>query len=278
MSPRALALDWTLDGPVGSAFLVMVVAIGAVYLAAAAHGRRQDRRGRRWPRGRTACFLGGLAVLVIDLYSGIGTAADVRLSDHMLEHMLMWVVVAPLLAAGAPVRLALYALPRTGRRRLGRCLRSPVVGAVTGPAGCVTLFAAVLLVTHLPAIYGLALSNDYIHEAEHGAYLLTSLLVWAPVIGVDPLPHRPGPRGRLACMIVCMVPMVLVAVWLTIASHPVYGRYAASLGPAALRDQRLAATIMWVGGLPALAVPVLGRLRIPWRPAFRQVRSQRANA
>jgi Cytochrome c oxidase caa3 assembly factor (Caa3_CtaG) len=114
MSPCALALDWSLDGSVGAAFLVVVLATGLLYLEAVAHGQRRDHRGRCWPRNRTACFLAGLTVLVLDLYSGIGTEAETRLSVHMVEHMVMWVVVAPLLTAGAPVRLALYSLPRSG--------------------------------------------------------------------------------------------------------------------------------------------------------------------
>ena len=265
MNLRALALDWSLDGPVGAAFVVLVVAVGVLYLGAAARGRRLDRRGRRWPWRRTACFLGGLAVLVIDLYSGIGTGADTRLSVHMLEHMVMWVIVAPLLVAGAPVRLALYALPRAGRRRLGRYLRSRPVAAVTSPFGSVALFCAVLLVTHLPAVYGLALSNDYVHEAEHTLYLVTAVLVWAPLLGVDPLPHRPGSGGQFACMVACMVPMGIVALWLGVAASPVYGHYVQSLGPAALHDQREAATVMWVGCLAAFAVPALRLIPIPQR-------------
>ena len=265
MNLRALALDWSLDGPVGAAFVALVVAVGVLYLGAAARGRRLDRRGRRWPWRRTACFLGGLAVLVIDLYSGIGTGADTRLSVHMLEHMVMWVIVAPLLVAGAPVRLALYALPRAGRRRLGRYLRSRPVAAVTSPFGSVALFCAVLLVTHLPAVYGLALSNDYVHEAEHALYLVTAVLVWAPLLGVDPLPHRPGSGGQFACMVACMVPMGIVALWLGVAASPVYGHYVQSLGPAALHDQREAATVMWVGCLAAFAVPALRLIPIPQR-------------
>ena len=215
---------------------------------------------------------------MLDLYSGIGTEADARLSIHMVEHMVMWVAVAPLLIAGAPVRLALYSLPRSGRRRLARCLRSGAVSAVTGPVGSVSLFCAVVLVTHLPAVYGLALSNDYAHEAEHGLYLLTALLVWAPLLGVDPLPHRPGPRGQLACMIACMLPMALVATWLASASQPVYGHYLQALGPSALHDQRVAATIMWAGGIPAFAVPALRGLRPPQRRRLQQVRSHRLPA
>lgn len=276
MSLHALALDWSSDGPVGATFLVLVLALAVLYLLAAEQGRRRDRRGRRWPPGRTACFLAGLIVLVVDLYSGIGTEADVRLSVHMLEHMIMWLVAAPLLAAGAPVRLALYALPREGRRALGRCLRSRPVSLLTGPAGSVGLFSAVLLVAHLPAVYGLALSNDYVHELEHGLFLLTSLLVWAPLLGVDPLPHRPTPRGQLACMVACMVPMAVVAAWLSSAPSPVYGHYAGLLGPSALHDQRVAATIMWVAGLPAFAVPALTRLHVPRRAGSARLRSHGA--
>ncbi len=260
MSLRTLAVDWSLDGPTGVAFLVAVLAAAAIYLLAAARGRRHDRRGRPWPARRTVCFFGGLGLLLIDLYSGIGTEADVRLSVHMVEHMTMWLLVAPLLAAGAPVRLALYALAPPGRRRLGRWLRLPWVSAATGPVGSVSLFSAVLLIAHLPAVYGLALSNDYVHELEHGLFLLASLLVWAPVLGVDPLPHRPTARGQLVCMVACMVPMAVVAAWLSIAPSPVYGHYLGTLGPAALHDQRLAGMIMWVGGLPAFAVPAVMRL------------------
>jgi cytochrome c oxidase assembly factor CtaG len=278
MSVRALAIDWSLDGPVGAAFLALTVAIGALYLVAAGAGRRRDRRGRSWPRGRTACFLAGLAILVLDLYSGVGSLADTWLSVHMVEHMVMWVLVAPLLAAGAPVRLALYSLPRAGRFRLARWLRSPLVAALTGGIGAVTLFWAVLVLTHLPPVYGLALSNDYAHEAEHALYLFTALLVWAPLVGADPLPHRPGTRGQLACMAACMVPMGLIALWLATAPIPVYGHYLDAAGTAALRDQRIAATIMWAGCLPAFAVPALRLIPFPQRRRAQHVRSHRVAA
>jgi cytochrome c oxidase assembly factor CtaG len=274
MSLRAFALDWSLGGPFGAAFLLLAFAAGALYLGAVAEGRRRDRRRRRWPRRRTACFLGGLTILVLDLYSGVGAQADTWLSVHMVEHMVMWVVVAPLLAAGAPVRLALYSLPRAGRYRLARWLRSRPVAAVTGPVWSVVAFCAVLLLTHVPAVYGLALRNDYAHEAEHALYLLAALLVWAPVVGADPLPHRPGRRGQLACVIACMAPMIVIAVWLGTASWPVYGHYVHALGPVALRDQRIAAAIMWAGCLPAFATPALKRVRIPQR-AWRAIEPSR---
>jgi putative membrane protein len=277
MSLRALALDWSLDGQVGTSFLVLVVAVGALYLVAAARGHQRDRRRRRWPWRRTALFLGGLAALVIDLYSGIGTEADVRLSVHMVEHMVMWVVVAPLLAAGAPVRLAFFALPRDGRRRLARWLRSPAVSALTRPTVTVMAFSGVLLLSHVPSVYGLTLRNDYVHEIEHGLYLFTAVLMWASILRVDPLPHRPSARGELACMIGCMLPMAMIALWLGTARDPVYGHYLGTLGGSALADQRLAATIMWFGGLPAFAVPALARMHARYVPRGEEMPLPSAN-
>lgn len=56
--------------------------------------------------------------------------------------------------------------------------------------------------------------------------------------------------------------MLVIALWLSLAPGAVYGHYVSTLGPAAVHDQRLAAAIMWIGGLPAFAVPVLARVRI----------------
>lgn len=260
MSPRGLITEWSIDGAVGLALAMATVALGGLYLVAAAVGTRRDRRGRRWPRRRTSCFLAGLTVLLLDLYSGVGTEADSRLSAHMLEHMIIWLVVAPLLVGGAPVRLALFSLGAKGRRTLARGLHSRCFTALVSPLGSVAAFSIVLVVSHVPAVYDLTLENDLAHVVEHVLYLLTATLIWAPLIGIDPLPGRPGPAGRMRCMLFCMVPMAAISIWLLCAASPVYSPYAAALGSAtALHDQRLAALIMLAACAPAFAVAALTR-------------------
>jgi cytochrome c oxidase assembly factor CtaG len=142
-------------------------------------------------------------------------------------------------------------------------LRSRLASTLTRPWLTMLVLSGVLLLSHVPAVYGLTLRNDYVHETEHGLYLFTAILMWASLLGVDPLPHRASVRGELACMVGCMLPMALIAVWLGAASDPVYGHYLGTLGPAAIHDQRLAAVVMFAGGLPAFSVPVLARMHVP---------------
>jgi putative membrane protein len=255
MSVPGFLGEWDVDGSIGLAFSLLTLVIGIVYLAAAELGRRRDRRSRRWPLGRSACFLGGLAVLLVALDSGIGASADEHLSAHMVEHMLIWLAAAPLLVAGAPLRLAFFALGPAGRRRLAGALHSDPVRTLTGPVVSTALFATVVVVSHIPAVYDLTLENDLVHVAEHAVYLFTAVLIWAPLIRADPLPHRLGASGRCACVLACMVPMAAIAVWLLAAGEPVYDPYRLALGSgAALDDQRLAGLIMLAAAIPALAV------------------------
>jgi cytochrome c oxidase assembly factor CtaG len=264
LDPVRFLGEWELDGTIGLVFSLLTVAAGGAYLVAAAVGRRRDRRSRRWPIGRSACFIGGLAALLVGLDSGIGAGADEHLTDHMVEHMLIWLVIAPLLVAGAPIRLALFATGTIGRRRLARALHSEPVRQLTGPVVSTALFATVVVATQIPAAFDLTLENDLVHVAEHAAYLLTAVLVWAPLIHADPLPHRLGIAGRCWCVAACMVPMAAVSVWLLAAGAPVYGPYREALGAAAaLQDQRVAGLIMLAAAIPALALALAAPATLP---------------
>jgi putative membrane protein len=210
-------------------------------------------------------------VLVVAVLPGVDTAADRQLSIHMVQHLLIIFVAAPLIVAGAPVRLALRTLPPGGRVALGRLLNSRVVHALGHPVVAWSIFAVVLLGTHLPAVYDFALDHPVAHAGEHALYFWAALIFWAPLIAVDPVPHRLSAGGAVFYTITAMVPMTLVGVWLLSSETVVYAHYAPHAG--ALADQHNGAVVMWLaGGLAMIAATLI----VAWLALLREERRQQA--
>jgi len=245
--PLALLGEWELGTPVAT-----LAAAGAAYALGV-------RRVRAWPRRRSAAFGLGLSALLVALQSGVDAWSDRLQSVHMVQHTLMTLVAAPLLASGAPVRLALGALRGGARRRLAAALRHPVVRLLGHPAaGCAAL-AGALIAIHLTPLYDLAAREPVVHAGEHALLLGAGLMLWAPLVGADPAPHRAGAAARMGAVLALMAPMGgLSAVLLTAAPrYPTYARAAQAAGVDPADDQRLAAAIMWVGGSVVLTTTLL---------------------
>ena len=181
--------------------------------------------------------------------------ADRRLSVHMVQHMLLLLIVPLLLLGGRPIILLLRALPPTQRRRLVDVLQR--TRALTHPLVCLAFFYAVLLLTHLPGFYDATLRHPALHDLEHVLYVLAGVVMWWPLLGVDPVPaHRLGGLARLSYAIATMPPMALIGAWLDRQVTIVYGAYAAparSLHISALTDQANAGATMWVAGNTVMA-------------------------
>lgn len=249
--------------------LALLLAAAAVLVAAA-------RRHRRWPPTRTAAGLGGLAALGVAFGPALDERSAQLLSAHMLQHGLVALVAAPLLVAAAPVRLALGTLPRGARRSLGQLLHRPWLRALSHPLGGLAIFVAVLATMHVPAIYEAALRAPVLHGAEHAALLWSSLALWAPLVGADPLPHRTGAVARVGVLMAAMTAMAALGAILAAARGIVYPSYAAptiALGHDPLQDQALAGGIMWIGGM-VVVLPAL--LALAWAALAREERRQRA--
>ena len=266
-----------LGGPVLGALLA-----GALYAAgvrAVAPAARRGRAGsaeaprgagrspaaRPWPAWRSACFAAGLLVLAWALASGLDTWAERRLSVHMVQHLALGLVVAPLLVAGAPERLALRALHGRPRRRLGRALHGRVARVLLHPAVGAAAFAGVMLGTHLTGLYVAALRHPLVHEGEHLVVLAAGALLAASLV-------RAGPIARLVAVTAATIPMGIVGAWLGWAQTV---RYAPYRGPGALHDQAVGAAIMWAGAALPLAVGAVALAGVAlWREEQRQRRRE----
>ena len=246
--------------------LALAVAVAGAYLLGVrslGSGAPGARGGgpSRWPAHRTAAFLTGLAVLGAALGSGLAGRAEALLSAHVVEHLLVTMVAAPLLVAGAPVALALRALHGPAHARLAQAVRSRAAQWATHPAVAWTLFGAVTLGTHVPLVYEAALHSPPLHAVEHTVLLASAVLFWLPLVGTNPVRHRLSALGAVPYMLLAMVPMTLVGVALvswTGLLYPAHLEPARELGVSALADQASAGAAMWLGGSLVLVVALVG--------------------
>jgi len=218
-------------------------------LAACLYGwglARAHARGRSFSRWAIVAFASGLVVIALALTGPVDRLADASFSWHMTEHLLLTGLAAPLLLLGAPLRLALAALPARQASTLARVMRSAPVRWLTHPIVALVLFLAVLYGTHFSPLYEAALENENVHAFEHALYLTAALLFWTPILAVAPAPHAPSHPLRIMTLFLAMPTCAFLGFAFYVARHVLYPHYAAM--PGALADQRDAGTVMWLGG------------------------------
>lgn len=257
--------------------LEIVAGVAACAILYACGLRRvRQRRSRAWPVRRTLAFAAGLIAALAALASPLAWRADTLLSAHMLQHLVLTLVAAPLVVIGAPLSLALQALRERPRARLAQIVRSRPVRLLTHPLVTWSAFAATLLATHLTGFYDLAVRQAPVHGLEHALYAATALLFWLPVLGANPVRRLHGWLGRTLYLLVAMTPMSTVSAALVYADAPRYPSYVASareLGVSALADQQVAGAYMWVFGSLLM---VTATVAIGWQALLREERRQQA--
>lgn len=138
-----------------------------------------------WPRlvGPGA----GVAVVGVALAPPLHGAAEALFTAHMVQHLLLVAVAAPLLSLGTPGLALLAALPRRTRTWLAR-RRHCIVGAGPWPVAVPTalgawlLHVAVLWAWHTPRLYERAVQSPALHATEHASLLVTAWAFWVVVL------------------------------------------------------------------------------------------------
>lgn len=216
--------------------------------------RRVDAQhpANRVPRRRTIAFLSGMVALAFALQSGIGAYDTALFSIHMVQHVLLMLVAAPLIALAAPVTLVLrLSSSETRHRWVLPILHSHVVRFLGHPVVAWLMFAVMMWGTHFSPLFDLALEDPLVHELEHVLFLTGALLFWWPAVALDPAPYRLGYPGRVVYLFTQMTQNTFLAVVILNATTALYRHYATLGSPwgiSAIDDQRLAAGIMWIAG------------------------------
>jgi putative membrane protein len=235
--------------------LALVLYVGAALRVGRAHPRTPV------PSLRISSWLVGLAVVCIALFSPVDTYATTLFSVHMVQHLLLTMVAAPLLALGAPITLLLrVARPEVRRNVILPVLHSRPIRAISFPVVAWLAFAGVMWATHFSPLFDAALEDPLVHSGEHLLYLATGLLFWWPVVGADPSPWRMSYGARIGYLALGMPQNTFLGLAIysaPVALYPHYQTLARNWGPDPLADQQLAGGLMWVVGDFLFIIPLL---------------------
>lgn len=250
VTPDNVWRNWNLDPLI----VIPLFVLSALYLGGLRTIWREAGRGSGVSTRRAAAFLAGVGALALALISPVDRLGGALFSMHMVQHLLLVVVAAPLLVYSAPLTPVLVAMPRRWRRGAGRASGAGTVRLFTrfvlNPFVVWWAQAIVLWTWHIPIFYEAALRSAWVHALEHTTFLGTALLFWWVVI-------QPHGRRRLGLGLVVvfvfttMMQSSALGALITFAPSTWYAAhapYVEAWGISPLADQQLAGLIMWVPG------------------------------
>ncbi len=214
----------------------------------------------RWPVGRTVAWAGALLATGIAVFSFVGVYDSELFWDHMVQHLLLIMVAAPLFAVGSPLQLAWRATSGTSHLVVTEALRSPVAKFLGHPAVAFVAYAVVIPLSHLTSFYNLTLENENIHNLEHLLFLLVGYMFWRQIFGTDPNCYRLHPALQFAYLFLAIPIDTFTGLSLAGEAHEIFPAYLAmhrTWGPSLVTDLHIGGDIMWVGGDTLMLWPMI---------------------
>jgi putative membrane protein len=215
---------------------------------------RLTRRGDRWPAGRTVAYVAGVLSVALMMCTGLNDYGMVMFSVHMVQHMVISMLSPILILLGAPITLALRALPPAARGRTGprevllMLLHSRYMKIVTHPVFTIPLFVASLYALYFTPLFDFLMGSKTGHVAMMVHFLAVGLVFFWPIMGVDPGPNRPSHLMRMLELFAGMPFHAFFGLAQMMASAPMVETFRnppSSLAVDALSDQNAAGGIAW---------------------------------
>jgi cytochrome c oxidase assembly factor CtaG len=213
-----------------------------------------------WSSWKTAAWIGALVTTGFAVFSFVGVYDTELFWDHMVQHLLLIMVAAPLFAIASPLELAWKATTGTPHLVVSEALRSPVAKFFGHPAVAFVLYAVLIPVSHLTTWYNYTLENESVHNLEHLAFLVVGYLFWRQIFGNDPNRYRLHPALQFFYLFLAIPIDTFTGLSLAGSSHELFPAYLAThrtWGPSYVDDLHIGGSIMWVVGDTLMLWPMI---------------------
>ncbi len=265
LPPRPSAWNWIGLWRLHLIPAFVIVAVGVVYVRWVV---RLRSRGDHWSLARTASFLLGLVIALWVTQGAPAIYGVVTFSGHMIQHMALMIAVPLPMVFGAPVTLALRALPsrhdqsRGPREWLRVIVESRIMTFLAHPVIAAINFAGGMVVFYYSAAFEFALRNHAGHLWMALHFVLVGYLFANALVGIDPGPKRSPYPMRVVLLFATMAFHAFFGVALTTSQALLaptwFGLMGRTWGPDAISDQHYGGAIAWgVGEIPIVLVAVV---------------------
>lgn len=228
---------------------------------------RLRARGDQWPLLRTVSWVLGWLVFFYFTSGGPGVYGKVSFSWHMVEHMGVAMIAPLLMVPGAPVTLALRALPARKDKTLGprelilATVHSTYLRVLANPVVAASLFFFSLAIFYYSPLFELALSTHTGHVLMMAHFLATGYMFTWVLIGIDPGPKKWSPLALLVILFTTISFHAFFGVIITqstdLLAADFFGRLDMDWMPDPVEDQRKGGAIAWgVGEAPTLVLAI----------------------
>ncbi|HXY27793.1 MAG TPA: cytochrome c oxidase assembly protein [Acidimicrobiales bacterium] len=214
----------------------------------------------RWPVGKTVAWIAALVTTGVAIFSFVGVYDSELFWDHMVQHLLLIMVAAPLFAIASPLQLLWRATSGPAHLVVTEALRNPVAKVLGHPVTAFVLYAIVIPVSHLTSWYNLTLEQENVHNAEHLVFLLVGYLFWRQIFGNDPNCYRLHPALQFFYLFLAIPVDTFSGLSLAGETHEIFPAYLAThrtWGPSYVVDLHIGGSIMWVVGDTLMLWPMI---------------------
>ncbi|MDH2903722.1 MAG: cytochrome c oxidase assembly protein [Actinomycetota bacterium] len=224
-----------------------VVPLAAMALALALYVFAMRRVGD-WSRARLASFVAAILVTFVSTQSVLGVYDMVYFSAHMIQHLALIMVAAPLFALSAPLDLWASA----GGARTRAFFDGRVMSVLTHPLVGFATYFVVIPLTHLSGIANEMMLHQWVHHAEQIAFLVVGYLFFRAAFGLE-RGRTIHPGLRLVYVMTAVPVDTFTGLALVMSStlpFPAYRAMAPTGSSSAwlLSNVHLGGAIMWIGG------------------------------
>jgi putative membrane protein len=215
------------------------------------------------PFWRLAAFVSGLFSVWIALGSPLAVLDHQLLTVHMMKHLLLMTVGAPLILLGAPSLPLQYGLPQYFMRRsqILSGKTTPLLGCfLSNSVFCWIAGAAAVIAWHIPVLFNLAMSSHTWHTVENASFLSAGLLFWRPIVRHWSSDARPPQWSMPLYLFLATLPCDILSAFLTFCDRAVYPSYVSAariFNISPLQDQECAGALMWVCITFAYLIPAV---------------------